>query len=89
MRMFDATEVVPINFVFFTASAIIAGVDNHNITLSDYGFQKQYCVEYHTTSSIYSLSIHLDLFFRNSILPGVLWIGFVEHIHVSFRVSEQ
>lgn len=24
--MFDATEVVPINFVFFTASAIIAGV---------------------------------------------------------------
>lgn len=26
MKMFDATEVVPINFVFFTASAIIAGV---------------------------------------------------------------
>lgn len=24
--MFDATEVVPINFVFFTASAIVAGV---------------------------------------------------------------
>lgn len=23
--MFDATEVVPINFVFFTASAIVAG----------------------------------------------------------------
>ncbi|XP_029694699.1 NIPA-like protein 2 isoform X1 [Takifugu rubripes] len=26
MKVFDATEVVPINFVFFTASAIIAGV---------------------------------------------------------------
>ncbi|KAM7420191.1 hypothetical protein PAMA_014748 [Pampus argenteus] len=26
MKMFDATEVVPINFVFFTASAIIAGI---------------------------------------------------------------
>ncbi|XP_041104682.1 NIPA-like protein 2 isoform X3 [Polyodon spathula] len=26
MELFDATEVVPINFVFFTASAIIAGV---------------------------------------------------------------
>ncbi|XP_033914748.2 NIPA-like protein 2 [Acipenser ruthenus] len=26
MEIFDATEVVPINFVFFTASAIIAGV---------------------------------------------------------------
>lgn len=26
MKMFDATEVVPINFVFFTASAIIAGM---------------------------------------------------------------
>ncbi|XP_053738053.1 NIPA-like protein 2 [Synchiropus splendidus] len=26
MKMFDATEVVPINFVFFTASAIVAGV---------------------------------------------------------------
>ncbi|XP_029602845.1 NIPA-like protein 2 isoform X3 [Salmo trutta] len=25
MKMFDATEVVPINFVFFTASAITAG----------------------------------------------------------------
>ncbi|KAF7641353.1 hypothetical protein LDENG_00283770, partial [Lucifuga dentata] len=25
MKMFDATEVVPINFVFFTASAIVAG----------------------------------------------------------------
>lgn len=25
MKVFDATEVVPINFVFFTASAIIAG----------------------------------------------------------------
>nr|XP_020462385.1 NIPA-like protein 2 [Monopterus albus] len=26
MKMFDATEVVPINFVFFTASAIVAGI---------------------------------------------------------------
>ncbi|KAM3872659.1 NIPA-like protein 2 [Diretmus argenteus] len=26
MKMFDATEVVPINFVFFTASAILAGI---------------------------------------------------------------
>ncbi|XP_029602843.1 NIPA-like protein 2 isoform X1 [Salmo trutta] len=26
MKMFDATEVVPINFVFFTASAITAGI---------------------------------------------------------------
>ncbi|XP_062321159.1 NIPA-like protein 2 [Osmerus eperlanus] len=26
MRMFDATEVVPVNFVFFTASAVIAGI---------------------------------------------------------------
>lgn len=26
MKMFDATEVVPINFVFFTASAIVAGM---------------------------------------------------------------
>ncbi|KAJ3597799.1 hypothetical protein NHX12_001316, partial [Muraenolepis orangiensis] len=26
MKMFDATEVVPINFVFFTTSAIIAGI---------------------------------------------------------------
>ncbi|XP_065813891.1 NIPA-like protein 2 [Labrus bergylta] len=26
MKMFDATEVVPVNFVFFTASAIIAGI---------------------------------------------------------------
>ncbi|XP_068179722.1 NIPA-like protein 2 [Antennarius striatus] len=26
MKMFNATEVVPINFVFFTASAIIAGI---------------------------------------------------------------
>ncbi|XP_063055643.1 NIPA-like protein 2 [Engraulis encrasicolus] len=26
MKMFDATEVVPINYVFFTASAIIAGI---------------------------------------------------------------
>lgn len=25
MKMFDATEVVPINFVFFTTSAIVAG----------------------------------------------------------------
>lgn len=27
MKMFDATEVVPINFVFYTASAIIAGIN--------------------------------------------------------------
>lgn len=34
MKMFDATEVVPINFVFFTASAIIAGRFHHKrITL--------------------------------------------------------
>uniref|UniRef100_A0AAY4ACL7 NIPA like domain containing 2 n=1 Tax=Denticeps clupeoides TaxID=299321 RepID=A0AAY4ACL7_9TELE len=26
MKMFDATEVVPINYVFFTASAILAGI---------------------------------------------------------------
>ncbi|KAK3515460.1 hypothetical protein QTP70_022956, partial [Hemibagrus guttatus] len=26
MKMFDATEIVPINFVFFTASAVIAGI---------------------------------------------------------------
>ncbi|XP_034554363.1 NIPA-like protein 2 isoform X2 [Notolabrus celidotus] len=26
MKMFDATEVVPVNFVFFTASAIVAGI---------------------------------------------------------------
>ncbi|XP_034089281.1 NIPA-like protein 2 [Gymnodraco acuticeps] len=26
MKMFDATEVVPINFVFFTTSAIVAGI---------------------------------------------------------------
>ncbi|KAK5892996.1 hypothetical protein CesoFtcFv8_013333 [Champsocephalus esox] len=26
MTMFDATEVVPINFVFFTTSAIVAGI---------------------------------------------------------------
>ena len=26
--MFDATEVVPINFVFFTASAIVAGMSS-------------------------------------------------------------
>lgn len=26
MRMYDATEVVPINFVFFTTSAVIAGI---------------------------------------------------------------
>uniref|UniRef100_A0A1A8PHQ9 NIPA-like domain containing 2 n=1 Tax=Nothobranchius rachovii TaxID=451742 RepID=A0A1A8PHQ9_9TELE len=26
MKMFDATEVVPINFVFFTASAVVAGI---------------------------------------------------------------
>lgn len=25
MKMFDATEVVPVNFVFFTTSAIVAG----------------------------------------------------------------
>lgn len=30
--MFDATEVVPINFVFFTTSAIIAGVFHHYLT---------------------------------------------------------
>lgn len=28
--MFDATEVVPINFVFFTASAIVAGMSTEN-----------------------------------------------------------
>ncbi|XP_052475148.1 NIPA-like protein 2 isoform X2 [Carassius gibelio] len=26
MKMFDATEIVPINYVFFTASAIVAGI---------------------------------------------------------------
>lgn len=26
MKMFDATEIVPINYVFFTASAVIAGI---------------------------------------------------------------
>ncbi|XP_066525590.1 NIPA-like protein 2 isoform X2 [Hoplias malabaricus] len=26
MKMFDATEVVPINYVFFTASAVVAGI---------------------------------------------------------------
>jgi len=25
MKMFDATEIVPINYVFFTASAVVAG----------------------------------------------------------------
>uniref|UniRef100_A0A3B4F5K4 NIPA like domain containing 2 n=1 Tax=Pundamilia nyererei TaxID=303518 RepID=A0A3B4F5K4_9CICH len=34
MKMFDATEVVPINFVFFTASAILAGL------LSNYAYCK-------------------------------------------------
>lgn len=29
MKMFDATEVVPINFVFFTASAIVAGLSSN------------------------------------------------------------
>lgn len=28
MKMFDATEVVPVNFVFFTASAIVAGMSS-------------------------------------------------------------
>ena len=31
--MFDATEVVPINFVFFTASAILAGMTNIKLSL--------------------------------------------------------
>lgn len=31
MKMFDATEVVPINFVFFTASAILAGLLNRKL----------------------------------------------------------
>uniref|UniRef100_A0A8C1UXZ9 NIPA like domain containing 2 n=1 Tax=Cyprinus carpio TaxID=7962 RepID=A0A8C1UXZ9_CYPCA len=26
MKMFDATEIVPINYVFFTASAVVAGI---------------------------------------------------------------
>lgn len=34
MKMFDATEVVPINFVFFTASAILAGLSNRKSVAS-------------------------------------------------------
>jgi len=32
--MFDATEVVPINFVFFTASAIVAGMSPLELSLA-------------------------------------------------------
>lgn len=32
--MFDATEVVPINFVFFTASAIVAGTSAITLSLT-------------------------------------------------------
>lgn len=34
MKMFDATEVVPINFVFFTASAILAGTTKLSVHLA-------------------------------------------------------
>lgn len=34
--MFDATEVVPINFVFFTASAILAGLSIFYVSPSLY-----------------------------------------------------
>ncbi|CAI5663395.1 unnamed protein product [Oreochromis niloticus] len=37
MKMFDATEVVPINFVFFTASAIVAGLLNRKLLNSYVG----------------------------------------------------
>lgn len=37
MKMFDATEVVPINFVFFTASAILAGLLNRKLLNSYVG----------------------------------------------------
>lgn len=33
MKMFDATEIVPINFVFFTASAVIAGTTTYTCKL--------------------------------------------------------
>lgn len=33
MKMFDATEIVPINFVFFTASAVIAGTTTYMFNL--------------------------------------------------------
>lgn len=50
MKMFDATEVVPINFVFFTASAIVAGMSTLKLSLS-VGFT--HCLNDKTTDILF------------------------------------